>query len=223
MSVRVGHHQTIHASGITVVGHHNIVYGNNNTITGHHNSIYGNNNTVTGHHNFINGTGNKQTRNYNKMNGKQQQGSGSGSVVVNTFGGGQIVFDNYPRSVIGSIGDHSITNIVIDDDEDDKKEKKKEKKKKEKRKRDEEEEVVFIECPLESDKDVPLPEDVAEGVPSCVVCTANTPCCVVMPCMHKSLCCACSRVLTGEGTKARGEVKCPLCQGEVHKIAKVFE
>lgn len=221
MSVRVGHHQTIHASGITVVGHHNTVHGNNNTITGHHNSIHGNNNTVTGHHNSIHGTGNKQSGDYNKMNGKQEGGStpkGSGSVVVNTFGGGQgvitHVFHNHPGSIIGSVGD----------DDDDKKEKKKEKKKKEKRKHEEEEEeVVFIECPLESDKDVPLPEDAAEGVPSCVVCTANAPCCVVMPCMHKSLCCACSRVLTGEGTKARGEVKCPLCQGEVHKIAKVFE
>jgi hypothetical protein len=83
--------------------------------------------------------------------------------------------------------------------------------------------LIFVECPLPTDLDTVVPDDAPDGTPACVVCTAKAPCCVMLPCMHKSLCCECGRKLAAEGTKQRGEVKCPLCQGVVERIAKVFE
>lgn len=81
----------------------------------------------------------------------------------------------------------------------------------------------YVECPLPTDKDTVLATEEEEGAPSCVICTVNIPICVILPCMHKIICCDCGRKLTADGMKKRGDVKCPICQAEVHKIAKVFE
>ena len=80
--------------------------------------------------------------------------------------------------------------------------------------------LPFVECPLPTDKDTIALENAPS---SCVICTANVPICVIMPCMHKVICCDCGRKLTADGTKERGEVECPICKAEVHRIAKVFE
>jgi hypothetical protein len=81
----------------------------------------------------------------------------------------------------------------------------------------------YVECPLPTDQDTALPAEADDEAPSCAICTVNIPICVILPCMHKTICCDCGRKLTDDGFKKRGEVKCPICQAEVHKIAKVFE
>lgn len=211
---RVGDYQTIRASGITVKGDYNKIHGDNNTIHGDYNIVYGNNNVGEGDYNESFGGGNYWTGDFNKVRTRkmdpQPVAIPSSNVIMRGTPVKRMIMAKpvIRGSIIGCVGDHCTTNVIEEEPE--------------KRKR-EEEEPRFVECPLESDKDSPLPEDSVEGIPSCVICTANAPCCVIMPCMHKSLCCACSRVLCVEGTKQRGEVKCPMCQAEVHKIAKVYE
>lgn len=214
---RVGDYQTIRASGITVKGDYNKIHGDNNTIHGDYNTVYGNNNVGEGDYNESFGGGNYWKGDYNKVRARKMDPQpatipSSNVIMRGTPVKRMIMAKPVIRGInIGCVGNHSTTNVI------------EEKPEKRKREEEEEEEPLFVECPLESDKDSPLPEDSVEGIPSCVICTTNTPCCVIMPCMHKSLCCACSRVLASEGTKQRGEVKCPMCQAEVHKIAKVYE
>lgn len=87
----------------------------------------------------------------------------------------------------------------------------------------EKKEVKFVDCPSPTDKDTEVHDDAEAGTPTCVICTVNVPCCITVPCMHKSLCCECSCKLADNGMKRQGEVKCPLCKVEVEKFAKVFE
>ena len=193
MKKRVGDYQTILASGITVKGDFNKIHGDNNVGTGDFNESFGGGNYWTGDFNKVRAR---------KMDPQPVTIPSSNVIMRGTPVKRMIMAKPIIRgTIIGSVGDHSTTHIIEEEEP-------------EKRKREEEEEPLFVECPLESDKDSPLPEDSVEGIPSCVICTTNT------PCMHKSLCCACSRVLCVEGTKQRGEVK---CQAEVHKIAKVYE
>jgi hypothetical protein len=221
--MRVGNHQTINASNTTVFGNHNTVTGNNNTVTGNNNSVTGNHNTVRGDHNSVTGKGNHWVGKHNHINGKEE--NSPSSIVVgnnNIQCGGNIVLNDVLHGgwstrgvVIGCIGgSDTVVNMFDDDDSDEPKVTKKEKK---------EADLIFVECPLPTDLDTVVPDDAPDGTPACVVCTAKAPCCVMLPCMHKSLCCECGRKLAAEGTKQRGEVKCPLCQGVVERIAKVFE
>lgn len=87
----------------------------------------------------------------------------------------------------------------------------------------EKKEAKFVDCPSPTDKDTEVPDDAEPGTPTCVICTVNVPCCIIVPCMHKSVCCECSCKLAENGMKRQGEVKCPLCKVEVEKFAKVFE
>lgn len=78
-----------------------------------------------------------------------------------------------------------------------------------------------VKCPKESEsQDVPAPDDAPS---SCVVCLENQPNCAVLPCMHKCLCCRCARALTDNGTKERGQVKCPLCNRDAKKLKRIYE
>jgi hypothetical protein len=75
-------------------------------------------------------------------------------------------------------------------------------------------------CPPEGDShDISAPEDSA----SCVICLDHQPICIILPCMHKSLCCSCARSITANGTKERGQVKCPMCKADVKEIKRVYE
>lgn len=179
------------------VGDYQTIRASGITVKGDYNKVIGDNNVVKGDFNQVFGIGNQWTGDCNKTKGpKETQVTPENVIRVDEKGRINMTFNNHSG----------------------------ESRSKGKRERKEEDELhQFIECPLESDKDTPLPLDIDEDVPSCVICTANMPCCVIIPCMHKSFCCACSRVLAAEGTKQRGEVKCPICQGEVQKIAKVFE
>jgi hypothetical protein len=208
--MRVGNLQRIDASNVMVVGNHNTIIGNNNLVTGNHNKMTGNNNHVTGNHNKMAGNDNLVTGNHNTTQGDNNMCTGSFNASLS----GSVAIDMAPDSVwnnavVNIQGKVDIQGIfamgdVICYEKTDKKQ-------------------LFIECPLESEPDTPIPDDAPDGTPACVVCTANAPSCVILPCMHKSLCCACGRALTAEGTKQRGQLKCPMCQGEVHKIARVFE
>lgn len=184
------------------MGNHNRVTGSHNTVTGNHNHIDGNKNVVTGNHNKIDGKDNKITGNHNKV-------QGHGNTATGTFnkinGEEQRSSGSVVRvggiTILGSI--KSGGDVIINSN----------------KRPAEEVEEQFVECPLESDKD----EEAAENAPSCVLCMTNVPACIILPCLHKSVCCACARVLAGEGLKKRGEVTCPICRKDVEKIAKVFE
>lgn len=222
-TTRMGDHQKITGNGLNIIGDYNEINGNGNNIVGDYNEVNGNGNNVTGDYNKIKGTGNNYTGDYNTLNGKKSTKDmpkigksrtfsfeadvignvgNQGSVIVNTFGGpdgGLVtqVFRNAPGSRIG-------------------KTREREEKKKE------EEEPQFIECPAK-EEDVALPDDAPDGTPVCSICLSNQPVCVVLPCLHKCICCACARQITGEGTKERGQVACPICKGTVEKIGRVFE
>lgn len=199
--MRVGNHQKINASNTTVVGNHNTVTGNNNSVTGNHNTVNGDHNSGAGNHNSVTGKGNHWVGKYNHINGKEENSPSSSSIVFgnnNIQYGGNIVYHNKDNIVISCIGDPDKivnmpviprvpptlmaatlkTTIVHDDDEP--KVTKKEKK---------DADLIFVECPLPTDLDTVLAEDAPDGTPACVVCTAKAPCCVILPCMHKSLCC----------------------------------
>lgn len=231
--MRVGNHQTINASNTNVVGNHNTVTGNNNSVAGNHNTVSGDHNSGVGNHNSVTGKGNHWVGKHNHINGKEENSPSLSSSIVfgnnNIQCGGNIVYRGteciggpdtivnmpaIPRVPPALMAATLKATIVHDDDDDEPKVTKKEKK---------EADLIFVECPLPTDLDTTLPEDAPDGTPACVVCTAKAPCCVMLPCMHKSLCCECGRKLAAEGTKQRGEVKCPLCQGVVERIAKVFE
>lgn len=233
--MRVGNNQKITASGVNVVGNNNTVTGNNNHVTGNNNKIYGNDNIVTGNSNRVQGDRNKMTGNSNKMNGTDNRSTGNNNkingvaqaspsasggrnvirlgnmTIVAEGGSASMTFFNHPGStVIASGGSLAVAGASMSTQEFGKLLKKRER---------EEEEEQFVECPLESEKD----EEAKDGAASCVICTANVPACVIMPCMHKSLCCECARSLASQGTKKRGQVNCPVCRAEVEKIKKVFE
>lgn len=213
MKMSVGNHKNIHGNYEHVVGNHNKCAGDNCHITGNHNQSTGNDNHVTGNHNYITGNRNHIVGNHNKIYGNENTASGRFNYIndvlqddngddVNTvnFGGPgdgfQIQYNN--GRVVNTFGIKSSP------------------------KKTKVEEPLFTECPLSTDQDEAVPDD-DDDSPACVVCTTNKPVCVVMPCMHKSVCCACARVLCSDGTKERGQVKCPICQAEVHKIAKIYE
>lgn len=235
--MRVGNNQKVAASGVNVVGNNNTVTGNNNHVTGNNNKVYGNDNVVTGNSNRVQGDRNKMTGNSNKMNGTDNHSTGHNNkingvaqaspsasggrnvirlgnmTIIGALGDASIMtFNNYPGSSVGTViasgGSVAVAGASMSDQEFGKLLKKRER-----------EEEEFVECPLESEKD----EEAKDGAPSCVICTSNVPACVIMPCMHKSLCCECARSLASQGTKKRGQVKCPVCRAEVEKIKKVFE
>jgi hypothetical protein len=170
--MRVGNHQRIVASNVMVVGNHNTITGNNNQVTGHHNKVNGNNNQIVGNHNTTQGDDNMCTGRHNKTEGI----ANSDNVVDDNV----IVVVNDDDNVVrvNNFGGFSETswfgNIR----------KPKPKKKKQK---EPEDEPIFIECPLASDPDTLVPDDAPDGTPMCVVCTANAPSCIILPCMHKSL------------------------------------
>lgn len=64
----------------------------------------------------------------------------------------------------------------------------------------------------EKDKEL-LEDDVNQS--SCVVCLDRLPMCVVMPCMHKCICCTCARALPKHD--------CPVCRKPFIQIARVYE
>lgn len=63
--------------------------------------------------------------------------------------------------------------------------------------------------------DIALPEDAMEETPSCLVCLDNQPICIVIPCFHKCICCACANALL--------KYECPKCRIAFSQIARVFE
>jgi hypothetical protein len=77
-----------------------------------------------------------------------------------------------------------------------------------------------VKCPKESESQDAV---AADDAPSCVVCLENQPNCAVLSCMHKCLCCRCAHDMTSNGTKERGQVKCPLCKADAKKIKRVYE
>lgn len=248
--MRVGNHQTLDGAGMYVVGNHNTVTGDNNHVVGNHNTIHGNHNTVTGNHNNIHGqVGNEALGRYNRINGVEvPPPEGSDQVTVNDFGSsggirtirgsrGNMIIHHPGAGVtsIGSVGDGGVISMSVGsasrrkpppDKTGGKAPKKSDQKKQVSRKREREEpadaEPVFIECPTEAEMKE-HDKEADEGAPACVVCISNKPMCAVVPCMHKCLCCACARTLTGEGTKEQGQVACPLCKEKVEKIKKVYE
>lgn len=229
----MGDYQKITGNGLNVIGDYNEVRGNGNNIVGDYNEVTGNGNNVVGDYNKIKGLGNNYTGDYNTVNGKRESvqkgkrgviglvGDQGGTVTVNTFGGpnGLVthVFNNHPGSVIAGqttvVSGGSLIDVVS-------------KKESKKRQRAEAKEPQFIECPTETDVkegDVALADDAPEGTPSCLVCLSQQPVCILMPCLHKCMCCRCARQLTNDGTKERGQVPCPICKAAVEKIGRVFE
>lgn len=250
--MRLGNHMTVNSSGEKITGNHNRITGNGNTITGNHNAITGNNNIVTGNHNKVSGNNNQGTGNHNTANGTGNQWNGSynkvdgqasekkedssyssysfndGTMVINggssngsmIIDGGNIQIDNLVMSARSSspmitIHGRRYDRVPLQSGTTTTEKKPK--------KEEESDELPFIECPLESDKDVVIADDAPEGTPTCVVCLSNAPICVLLPCMHKCMCCTCGRQLTGDGLKRRGEVECPLCKKKVERVAKVFD
>jgi hypothetical protein len=172
-----------------------MISGNRNHVTGNHNRIFGNENTANGRFNYINDVLQNNDESYDDI----------GVSTVNfggPDGGFQIQYSN--GTIVNTFG--------ISDN-----------KKTTNKKKVKVAELQFTECPLVTDEDVPVPDDAPDDALSCVICTVNNPICVIIPCMHKNVCCACARILCADGTKERGQVKCPMCQAEVHKIAKVYE
>lgn len=224
-----------------VMGNHNTVTGDSNNVMGNHNTVTGNHNTVTGNHNNVHGqVGNEVLGRYNRLNGVEVPApEGSEGVTINSFGlGGSgggvrmirgsrgnmiIQHANGGITSIGSVGDGggtiSMSSISAAKSVKGGKGKKEVSKKRE---REEPVEPVFIECPTEAEMKE-HDKEAEEGASACAICISNVPVCAVVPCMHKCLCCACARTLAGEGTKAQGEVACPLCKEKVEKIKKVYE
>jgi hypothetical protein len=200
--MRAGNNLNFNVSNMYISGNHNKVTGNNNTVSGNHNTVTGHNNTILGNHNTITGRGNAWTGKFNKHIIEISEESSSSSSEEEDES------SSSSSSVESSSSSSSSSSIESP-----------QKKKSKKR----EDDLAFVECPLPTDVDIALPENAADNTPACVICTVNAPCCIILPCMHKSLCCECGRKLTSDGTKYSGEVKCPICQTVVHKIGKVFE
>lgn len=222
MQMSVGNHRVSNGSYEHIVGNHNRSYGNHNHITGNHNHSEGDSNHITGNHNHVRGQRNHVTGNHNHIWGNGNTVSGRNNYVndvlqkndeadddddVDTVnfggsgGGFQIQYKN--GTVVNTFG-------IVNNS-------------KKKKSKIAAADPLFTECPLSTDEDVIVPDDAPEDTPTCVVCTTNKPICVIIPCMHKNICCSCARILCADGTKERGQVKCPMCQAEVHKIGKVFE
>lgn len=172
-------------------------------IAGNHNKVTGSNNTISGNHNTVIGDNNAILGNHNTITGR-------GNEYTGKF-----------NKIIIEISDESSSSSSIESSSSSSSEEEESPQKKKSKKR--EFDLTFVECPLLTDVDVVLAENTADNTPACVICTTNVPCCIILPCMHKSLCCECGRKLTADGTKQSGEVKCPICQTVVHKIGKVFE
>jgi hypothetical protein len=79
----------------------------------------------------------------------------------------------------------------------------------------------YVEVPRETEKDDPVAED-APDASSCISCTESVSVCVVLPCMHKCVCCKCARELGKDGTAEQKSVKCPICRGEIEAIKRVY-
>lgn len=235
--MRVGNHQTIHASNAMVVGNHNTVTGDSNNVVGNHNTVNGNHNTVTGNYNSVQGeVGNEVMGRNNHLNGVAVPApEGSEGVTVNHFGlgGGRTIRGSRGNMIIqhanggitsiGSVGDGgTISMSCISRAKSAKGGKRKKEVSKKREREDAPAEAVFIECPTEAEMKE-HDKEAEEGAPACAICISNVPVCAVVPCMHKCLCCACARTLAGEGTKEQGQVACPLCKEKVEKIKKVYE
>lgn len=64
---------------------------------------------------------------------------------------------------------------------------------------------------IEFDKEPP------NNGPTCVICYVNTPCCVILPCMHLCVCISCSVELAKDN-----KWECPICKEEIDAIRRVF-
>lgn len=216
----------INANNSMIVGDHNILTGNNCQVTGDHNKIKGNNNQVTGNHNTVRGNNNHITgKNNNELGSNNVVDEGRsvsvkynrGRTIVNAFNGSSlssVVIDGVSEGRVKSNSQISTGTIVGGMYQNNSKPKKKKK-----------EDPVFIEVPTEqeaTEQDKPLPEPNEDGRPECRICMSNHPICVIMPCMHQCICCACARILAADGTKEVGQVECPMCKTGVEKIKRVF-
>lgn len=205
--MRAGNNLNFNVSNMYISGNHNKVTGNNNTVSGNHNTVTGHNNTILGNHNTTIGKRNVCKGSFNKTIIDVSDESSSSSSEEEEE-------EESSSSSIESSSSSSSSSSSIEPSQ---------KKKSKKRELSSGDDLAFVECPLPTDVDIALPENAADNTPACVICTVNAPCCIILPCMHKSLCCECGRKLTSDGTKYSGEVKCPICQTVVHKIGKVFE
>lgn len=83
-----------------------------------------------------------------------------------------------------------------------------------------------VKCPKKKDAVHDVECRGEDQVSCCCLCQVNVACCVIMPCMHKTLCVRCSTRLCRENGKKKkliGEVQCPTCRANVKKVARVFE
>jgi hypothetical protein len=240
--MRVGNLQDLSVDDTVVVGNHNRVIGNHNTITGNHNRVTGSSNTLTGNHNTVNGphnrcTGNhnsmvgddnKATGSYNRINAVEQKGGGTGMIVrsgggVTAFASGGMIVNagsvrSYGQRIVMDADGITVDRVrveptVINNFNGSTEPAIKKARPKETR---------FVQCPTETEAKEHDKESTDDAAAACSICMSNQLTCIVTPCMHRCLCCACARTLSAEGTKERGSVKCPICQAEVKKMKVVY-
>lgn len=166
--------------------------GDNNTITGNGNTIRGDNNSIRGSDNTIYGDNCNVVGDYNTCTGDNNILKG---VYNRSVGDNNTTKKKGCKIVQISLGD-AVTRM--------------------KRER---EEVLYIEVPTEAEA---LEHDKPGNALECRVCMDNEPLCVILPCMHLCVCCACARKLAADGTKEQGSVECPICKTKIEKMKCVF-
>ncbi len=247
--MRVGNNITARANNTHFVGNNNNITGNGNTVTGNNNKVKGNNNTGTGNNNHVTGSNNAWTGNNNKLDGAAATVTG----LNNKVNGKNVAMsqDKYNKNqgviiggtIIGSVGKGAVfrkgnngnwsmeengvmmnfnnnNNNEEESDDDDEEEEEEEEEIPSKKHRERSPSPKYIEVPMETEKDDPVKNDTDA---SCVLCLESIPICVVLPCMHKCMCCKCARDIAIEGVAEQGSVKCPVCRSAVEAIKKVYE